>query len=290
MADRIGGLGALSKDYRAIFCDVWGVLHNGQSPYPDAAAALARFRSEGGRVVLITNSPRPHAGVEKQLDEIGVSANAYDAIATSGDVTRSLISRAEGPLFHLGPKRDHPLFDGLDVALSSFEDANGIVCTGLNNDEQEEPEDYRATLAQGVERGLPFICANPDIVVERGDRLIWCAGALAKLYEELGGQIRIAGKPHAPIYDLALELLAEAGGKEIGKSEILAIGDGMPTDVKGAQDNGFDLLYIAAGIHAGEYGGSAVPDPAALNRFLTRNGATPVAWMPRLTWTDGSQA
>lgn len=286
MTHRLNGLDDIAADYDAIFCDVWGVIHNGREIYEDAARALLSFREQGGRVVLITNSPRPYAGVELQLVQLGLPDGVYDAIATSGDVTRTLIARAEPPVFRLGPDRDMPLFDGLDVTFAPLEGAKSIVCTGLFDDEQEEPEDYRELLIVAAQRDLSFVCANPDIVVERGDRLIWCAGALAKLYQELGGKTLLAGKPHAPIYELAQEKLQTITGKHTPKARILAIGDGMPTDVAGARDNGLDLLFIAAGIHGADYGGHE-PANEALEGFLTENNATPVAWMPHLTWNGG---
>ena len=286
MTRRIIGLDDIAPDYRAIFCDVWGVIHNGRDIYPDAARALKSFRETGGHVVLITNSPRPHQGVEEQLRQLGLPEGVYDAIATSGDVTRTLIARAEAPVFHLGPDRDRPLFDGLDVSFAPLETAKSIVCTGLFDDEREQPEDYREVLVEAAKRKLPFICANPDIVVERGDRLIWCAGALARLYDELGGETFLAGKPHKPIYDLAQEKLQAVSGSGMVKNDVLAIGDGVPTDVAGARDNGFDLLFIAAGIHESSYGGRE-PDAAMLDRFLAENDAQPVAWMPHLAWNGG---
>jgi len=283
MTRRITGLDEIASAYRAIFCDVWGVIHNGRDIYLEAAKALKSIRDNGGQVVLITNSPRPHQGVEAQLHDLGLPEGVYDAIATSGDVTRTLIVRAEAPVFHLGPDRDRPLFDGLDVSFAPLETAKSIVCTGLFDDEHEQPEDYREVLCEAAKRKLPFICANPDIVVERGDRLIWCAGALARIYDELGGETLLAGKPHKPIYDLAQEKLAVILGAETGKNHILAIGDGMPTDVAGARANGFDLLYIAAGIHGSEYSGHE-PDEGAIERFFIENDASPVAWMPHLVW------
>ncbi len=285
MTQRINGLADIATNYNAIFCDVWGVIHNGRDIYNAAAEALASFRQGGGYVVLITNSPRPHAGVEMQLTQLGLPDGVYDAIATSGDVTRTLISRAAQPVFRLGPDRDLPLFDGLDVTFAPLETAKSIVCTGLFDDEHEEPEDYRELLTHAAQRKLPFVCANPDIVVERGDRLIWCAGALARLYDELGGESFLAGKPHTPIYELAQEKLKSVSGADITKDSILAVGDGMPTDVAGARDNGFDLLFIAAGIHGSDYGGHE-PAQEALERFLEENSAEPVAWMPHLIWNN----
>ncbi len=288
MSQRLDGLNALTEHYGAILCDVWGVIHNGRDVYHRAVQALASFRKQGGKVVLITNSPRPNQGVLAQLNDMGVQTDAYNEIVTSGDVTRTLIAEAvaetNGPVFHLGPGRDNPLYDGLNVELSDDSACASVVCTGLVDDEAEKPEDYRDQLLQLVERKVPFICANPDLVVERGDRLVYCAGALAKLYNELGGETRVAGKPHAPIYRLAKQKLADLSGGQFDERRIIAIGDGMPTDVAGAQNNGVDLLYISAGIHHADYGPADDPDELALNQFLRDNGASPQYWMPRLWW------
>lgn len=284
LVNRRNGLADLAPAYGAIFCDVWGVLHNGLEIYLEAAAALSQYRAQGGRVIMITNSPRPKAGVVEQLVQLGAPDTVYDDIVTSGDVTRDLIRQADGAVYHIGPDRDLPLFAGLDVKLTAPDAAKAIVCTGLFEDETEVPEDYRSSFEPLVARGLPFICANPDIVVERGDRLIWCAGALARLYEEMGGETRLAGKPHTPIYDLAMERLEAISGETPIKANILAIGDGMPTDVAGALNNGFPLLYISSGIHAVEYGDPDTPDPVRLQEFLEEHEAAPTATMPRLVW------
>ncbi len=283
-ATRIGAVMEIASSYDGILCDVWGVIHNGESVYHEAVGALVDWRKSGRNVVLITNSPRPKAGVEEQLIDMGVDPACYDEIVTSGDVTRVLIAQVEGPVFLLGPERDLPLFEGLNATLTQADDANlsAIVCTGLFSDETESPEDYRDMLQGFVDRGIPLICANPDIVVERGDRLIWCAGALARLYSELGGSIGIAGKPHKPIYDLAFKRLLEAANAPLPKTRVLAIGDGMPTDVAGAGDNGFDLLYISGGIHNGEYGGAEDPDPVRLQAFFEQQNAKARFWIPRL--------
>jgi HAD superfamily hydrolase (TIGR01459 family) len=257
---------------------VWGVLHNGVAPFPSAVAALSRARADGVKVVLVTNSPRPRAGVIAQLADIGVDSAAWDAIVTSGDVTRKLIAEGPRALFHIGAERDLPLYDGLDVRLTGEDDAQGICCAGLFDDETETPEDYAPLLARFAKRGLPFICANPDIVVERGSRLIWCAGALARDYAALGGTVFIAGKPHAPIYGAAHALASELAGRPVAKSELLAIGDGMPTDIAGARGHGIDALYISGGIHAHEYGA----DRARLEAFVASHGMAPVADMERL--------
>lgn len=283
---RIRSLSEVTATYGNIICDVWGVLHNGVRVFEHAAQALIRFRQQGGHVVMITNSPRPADGVIKQFAELGVPDAVFDAVVTSGDATRHLIARTEGPFYHLGPDRDLPLFETLDIALVDEADCAAIVCTGLEEDEKETPETYRDRLEVLVKRGVPMICANPDIVVERGDRLIYCAGALAKLYEELGGTTLVAGKPNKPIYDLAMEKLETIAGAAQDMENVLAIGDGMPTDVKGAQDNGFPLLYISAGIHSADYGPADAPDEDKLTAFLKDHNADPTVWMPRLVWID----
>ncbi|MGY6710128.1 MAG: TIGR01459 family HAD-type hydrolase [Rhizobiaceae bacterium] len=282
MSRMIDALDEIADGYSVILSDVWGVLHNGVAAFPDAVAALKRQRERGKTVILITNAPRPHPSVIGQLQSLGIDDDSWDKVVTSGDVTRGLI--AEGPrrIFHLGPDRDHIIYDDLDVELVDYPEAGAVVCTGPFDDEVETPEDYKELLALLRGRNLPFICANPDIVVERGDRLIWCAGALARDYARLGGQTRIAGKPHRPIYEAALSAAAEIAGKDVATDTILAIGDGVLTDVKGAVDNGFDLLYVTAGIHAHEYAGENGPDAEKLGAFLGSHGYQPVATIPRL--------
>lgn len=267
--------------YAALFCDVWGVLHNGIDVFEGAVAALRRARQKGVAVVLITNSPRPRQGVIDQLAAMGADADCWDRIVTSGDVTRDLISAGPRRIYHIGPDRDLALYDGLDVELSEDFEAQAIVCTGLVDDDVETPEDYTELLQRLRMRNLPFICANPDIVVERGDRLIWCAGALARDYAQMGGRTLIAGKPHRPIYEAAQAAGEDLLGRPLEKHEILAIGDGVLTDVKGASDNGFDVLFVSAGIHAGEYG-AGTPDAGKLAAFLEKHGYGPVAVIPRL--------
>lgn len=281
MVARINSFREITSRYDVVLCDVWGVLHNGVQAFASACEALAEARAKGLTVVLITNSPRPHPGVVVQIRGLGVPDEAYDRIVTSGDVTRALISQAAKRIFFIGADRDLPLLEGLGTEIVSAEDAETIVCAGFYDDETETPEHYRATLTGLAKRKIPFICANPDLVVERGHRLIPCAGAIAKLYEELGGEARIAGKPYIAIYRAALaEAKAVRGGFDL--SRVIAIGDGMPTDVKGAQDAGFDLLYISAGIHAREYMHESRTDEAKLAAFLKREGAAPKWWMPRL--------
>ena len=279
---RIERLDEIVGRYSAVFCDVWGVLHNGETAFSSAAAALAAARTRGVAVILITNAPRPHPGVIAQLAAIGVSEDAWDRVITSGDVTRELIAEGPRKVFHLGPDRDHSIYDGLDVELVEEFEASSVVCTGLFDDETETPEDYADMLRRFRSRNLPFICANPDIVVERGDRLIWCAGALARDYGQLGGRTLISGKPHRPIYEGASAAAAEILGRPVPASEVLAIGDGILTDVKGAASNGYDVLFVSAGIHARDYGDPENPDVELLGSFLGRHGHNPVAYIPRL--------
>ena len=218
---------------------------------------------------------RAHVPVAKSNDRLNSGRSG-------GDVTRDLIAAGPRRIYHLGPDRDLSIYDGLDVDLVDEFDAAGIVCTGLFDDDTETPEDYAAPLRRFRSRDLPFICANPDIVVERGDRLIWCAGALARDYALLGGRTLIAGKPHRPIYEAALKAAGRVLGREVDPKEILAIGDGMLTDVKGADDNGIDVLYVSGGIHAKEYGNAEIPEPDLLAAFLEAHGRRPVAIIPAL--------
>lgn len=278
----ISRLDDLRDSYDVILSDVWGVVHNGERAFPAAAEALRRAREAGIRVILITNSPRPREGVIAQLGALGVPAEAYDAVVTSGDVTRSLINEAPARIFHIGGERDLPLYDGTHAELVEEQDAQAVVCTGLFDDEAETPGDYAPLLQRLRSRNLPFICANPDIVVERGDRMIWCAGALARDYGLLGGRTFVAGKPHAPIYQAAMKEAERLDGKPVEKSRVVAIGDGLLTDVKGAVNNGFDLLYISSGIHAKEYGVHGRPDKDRLAAWLAGHGVSPVAVMPWL--------
>jgi len=282
MAERIGSLEDVVSHYDVILCDVWGVLHNGVSAFADASLALKKARESGLTVVLITNSPRPHPGVILQLRGLGVLDEAYDRIVTSGDVTRKLIAEGPKKVYFMGAGRDHPLLDGLGVTQVGEEEAEIIVCAGFVDDETETPDMYRDLLNRFAKREIPMICANPDLIVERGHRLIPCAGALAALHEELGGKTLIAGKPHKPIYTASLAAAADEQRAAVNHSRVLAIGDGMPTDVKGAISEGLDLLYISAGIHARDYMDGDTTDEAALNAFLENHQARPRWWMPRL--------
>ncbi|ATN33233.1 HAD family hydrolase [Rhizobium sp. ACO-34A] len=281
MAERISNLSDVSRNYDVILCDVWGVLHNGIDAFPSASEALTAAREAGTTVVLITNSPRPSPDVISQLKMIGVADTAFDGIVSSGDVTRTLIAAGPKKIFFLGPDRDFPLLNGLGVERVSADEAEAIVCTGFFDDETETPEDYHDMLVAFQKRGVPLICANPDLIVERGSRMIPCAGAVAAYYEQLGGETRVAGKPYRPIYDAAMATAGKIRGSETAKTRVLAIGDGMPTDVRGALDAGLDLLYISGGIHAAEYTVNGKPDEAILNAYLKRENADPKYWMQR---------
>jgi HAD superfamily hydrolase (TIGR01459 family) len=276
---------ALAPHYDVVLCDVWGVVHNSIVAVPSACEALARFRAQGGTVVLITNAPRPGAVVRHQLDQLKVARDVYDGIVSSGDVTRGVIAGRSGErTFHIGPDRDLGIFAELEVRFGSAETADYVVCTGLFDDDDEAPEDYRPLLTTLRARNLFMICANPDLVVERGDRLIYCAGALADLYHSLGGEVLYAGKPHRPIYDDALTLAAKQRGHRVALDRILAIGDSVRTDLKGAATLGVDFLFVTAGIHAEELGARDKPDAGALSAIFAAAGATPKAVMRQLAW------
>ena len=281
MAHRIQSFRDIAAHYDVVLCDVWGVLHNGVEAFSSTSDALAAARAAGLTVVLITNSPRPHPGVKVQIRGLGVADDAYDRIVTSGDVTRALIAEGPKKIYFIGAEKDQPLLYDLGVEPVGLEEAEIVVCAGLREDETETVEDYRGELTRLAARKLPFICANPDLVVERGHRLIPCAGALAKLYEELGCTTRIAGKPHRPIYEKSLAEARDVRGT-FDLSRVIAIGDGMPTDVRGAEAFGLDVLYISGGIHAQEYVDAGRTDEARLDAFLKREGAAPKWWMPRL--------
>ncbi|MBD8892969.1 TIGR01459 family HAD-type hydrolase [Roseibium litorale] len=282
----VSGLRDIAPEYSAVLCDVWGVLHNGVTKFPEASGALSAFRQKaGGTVVLITNAPRLNGLIREQLAALGIGQDVYDDIVTSGDVTREYIEAHPGAkVLHIGPDIHLSLYEGLDLSLSSEEDATLISCTGLLNDEQETPDDYRDQLERLAKRGLTMICANPDIVVERGERLIWCAGALARLYEDFGGKVAILGKPHAPIYDAACQRLEVLRGAPADRGAILCVGDGLPTDIRGAVSQDLDVLFVTGGIHASDFGPTHEPDEALVRRRLAEEGLRARAAIPRLVW------
>jgi ribonucleotide monophosphatase NagD (HAD superfamily) len=263
MAKRIQNLSEVISEYDVVLSDVWGVVHNGVEAFLQSCAGLAAARDAGATVVLITNSPRPAPGVIQQMSDLGVPDGTYDRIVTSGDVTQHLIVEGPKKVFLIGPERDLNLFDGLGVEVVQQEAADCIVCTGFFDDEKEVPEDYADMLLAFAKRDIP------------------CAGAVAAYYEKLGGKIRVAGKPHRPIYEAALDAAREERG-DFPINRVLAIGDGMPTDVRGALAYGLDLLYISAGIHVAEYTVNGQTDEAILDAWLKREHAEPKYWMPRL--------
>jgi HAD superfamily hydrolase (TIGR01459 family) len=276
----------LAEGYDVVLSDVWGVVHNGVAATPAACDALGRFRANGGTVVLITNAPRPGDVVARiTLDRFGVPRTAYDGIVSSGDVTRALVAaRAGQHLFHIGPPRDLPIFDGLDAPIAPLEGADYAVCSGLTDDTVETPQDYHGLIEHMRARGLPMICANPDVVVERGDKLVYCAGAIADLYAAAGGEVIFAGKPYRPIYDQALAIAQAVHGAPVDHRRIVAIGDSVRTDLKGAAAFGIDCVFVTAGIHAEELGGRDKPNAAALSDIFAAAGLFPKAVMRQLAW------
>src|SRR5450432_780313 len=265
-----------------VLSDIWGVVHNGLEAFPEACAALRSYRNQGGTVILITNAPRAADSVQRQLRKLGVADDTYDAIVSSGDLTRHYVADHPGrKLFWIGPERDSSIHRGLDPVLAPLEQADYIVCTGLFDDETESAEDYRAMMMQARERQLTLVCANPDIVVERGDRLIYCAGAIAELYRELGGDVIFYGKPHRPIYERAIELAAERQSHAVEQERVLAIGDSVRTDLAGAHGFGIDCLFVTRGIHAEDFEGLDQLDPASVKELF---GHPPRALIRELRW------
>ncbi|MEJ6788600.1 TIGR01459 family HAD-type hydrolase [Brevundimonas sp. BR2-1] len=283
----LNGLSDIAADYDILLCDVWGVVHNGRESWPAACDALTRFNRDHGKVVLISNSPRPAPGMILQMDGLGVPRSAWGAVVTSGDATRvELARRAPGPAWIIGPERDNPLYDGLGLQTATGAgDAAFISVTGMIDDEIETPDDYRDRLSAGAARDLEMICANPDRVVQRGDKLIWCGGALADLYESLGGRVTMAGKPFGPIYDLALKEAAGLLGRPVDRSRVLCIGDGVITDVLGANKQALDCLFIAQGIHGdAARGPEGRLDPARAADLLKAETTYARHAMLDLTW------
>jgi HAD superfamily hydrolase (TIGR01459 family) len=275
-------LSEISTQYDALFVDLWGCLHNGIEAFPEAVNALQTYRNSGGKVVLVTNAPRPHASVAAQIKGFGVPDDAWDAIATSGDSARSAMFRgvAGQNVWFIGQDRDEPFFeplklieDPVEINRVPPEEAEGIVCTGPL-DPLEDPEVMRPQFLYAKEKGLKLLCANPDIIVDRGHTREWCAGALAKLYTEMGGESLYFGKPHPAIYDLARRRLS-ALGTDVADDRILCIGDGVLTDIKGAMGEDLDSLFISGGLAAEETKTRTQPDPAALSDYLEKEHSAP---------------
>jgi HAD superfamily hydrolase (TIGR01459 family) len=279
---RLDHFADVAASFDAILCDVWGVLHNGVAPFEAACDALRLFRAGGGHVLLVSNAPRPGFSVREQLARIGVPQDAYDDVLTSGDVTRRIIAgRAGEALLHIGPARDLALFEGLDAPRVPVSQARYVVCTGLIDDETETAEDYLPELTAAHALGLTMICANPDLVVDRGGRNIPCAGAIGAAYEALGGEVVYPGKPHRAIYDVALERLGERGRGAVELSRLLGLGDAIRTDIAGASALGIASLMVLEGIHAHEVRGMT---PDRLEKWLAAQSHMPNFAMPVLRW------
>lgn len=278
----LSGFSEIASGFDLCLCDIWGVVHNGVAAHAGAVAALGAMRERGTAVVLVTNAPRPRHAVARQLAALSVPEAAYDAIVTSGDVCRALISaRAGQPVYMLGPDRDLPLIAGLAVERVAPEAAAYVLCTGLFDDETETPEDYAVLLEGFAARRLELICANPDLVVERGGRIVPCAGALALAYERLGGTAVYAGKPHRPIYDMALAIAQERLGRPIAPARICAVGDAIRTDIAGARAFGATAIMVLAGIHAQDVLELSLDDR---RDWLLAQSHQPDYAMPHLVW------
>ena len=286
MTPIIQNLSDISTNYDALFVDLWGCMHNGIKAFPDAVKAMQDYRAGGGKVVFVTNSPRPWRSVAEQLKGFGVPEDAYDAIATSGDSARAaMYLGAVGSKVHfIGTSDETKVFfapmdlvseDAVEVHIVPLEEAEGIVCTGPE-DAHADLDVNKATFLYAKQKGLKLLCANPDIVVDRGERREWCAGALAQMYTEMGGESLYFGKPHPPIYDLARRRLAQLA--PVDDNRILCIGDGPATDVAGGLGEGFDTLFITGGLAAKEFGPDPVnPDPEMLNSWLEKEQLSPTA-------------
>lgn len=281
----ISGLADLAGRYDAVLSDVWGVVHNGVEAFPSAVEALAEFRKAGGKVVFITNAPRPSGPIIEMLDRLGVHREAYDAIVSSGDATRAMIAKyRDRAIHHVGPAtEDDALYEGLGVRRAGADEAEVVVVTDLDTDD-DTPEMYRDRARHWLSRKLPMICANPDRVVEHGDKIIYCGGALGDLYAAMGGMVLMAGKPYQPIYEEAFRLAEVAAGRPLDKSRVLAIGDSVRTDATGAAQFGIDLLFVTGSIHAAELDAFGKPDPQAIADLVAPSRAHMAGFLPRLSW------
>ncbi|MEM9840381.1 MAG: TIGR01459 family HAD-type hydrolase [Pseudomonadota bacterium] len=279
----IGGLGEIAEGYDALLCDAWGVIHNGQWLYDGVAEALLNFRSKRGPVIILTNAPRLSGVIPGQLDRLGLPREAYDAVVTSGDATRQVMKDLSGKrFFRIGPDKDDSLFDAIDLQMSDWDEAEAIFCSGPNDDQREKPDDYREMLTEAAARGMPMVCANPDIVVKFGDKLIYCAGAIGQLYEQLGGKVFLGGKPHPPIYELARTRIEEISGKPTERP--LVVGDGIDTDIRGANDQGYDCVFVAEGIFSEAARENGVLSATKLEAALSERGRHAAYGMDNLVW------
>jgi HAD superfamily hydrolase (TIGR01459 family) len=276
----VQGIADVTRGREVWLCDIWGVMHNGVAAFPSAVDAMQRHRRGGGTVILVSNAPRPARFVAEQLARLGVPADAFDAILTSGDVTVAMLaSWQRRPLWHVGPERDRGLFKGLDIKFALAEDAEVVLCSGLFDDTRETPDDYRDRFRPLAAREVPMICANPDLKVERGGEIIWCAGGLGQLYETMGGRVDYAGKPYPAVYTRALELAASLRGRAVTHADCLAIGDGLNTDIRGAHEAGIASVFIPSAIHM-----EGALAAEALDRLFAGTPYRPLAALPQLAW------
>jgi HAD superfamily hydrolase (TIGR01459 family) len=281
----LSGSRDLLSGYDVIISDVWGVVHDGLRAHTAACHALERARANGTTVILLSNAPGTNGMVAPVLDEKGVTRAAWDALVTSGDITRArLVETGLSRVFHIGQPRDMGLFDGLDITLVDEADANIIVATELRDDRRETPEDYRPLLTRMAARNLPFLCGNPDFVVHVGDDLLPCAGALAAIYAGLGGEVHWAGKPHRPAFAAALAAAERIRGGSAAKARVLMIGDTLRTDLAGARDFGIDGFFVVSGVHRDETMPGGVIDEARVSELCAAAGVVPVAAMSELVW------
>jgi HAD superfamily hydrolase (TIGR01459 family) len=283
----ISGLSQIAQAYDALICDVWGVVHDGHRHHPAAADALYRFKEKQGPVVLLTNAPRVPAEVAAQCSSYGLPPDCYDAIVSSGGAAREELARRSAggtlPLYYIGPDRDLPMIAGLDIRRTEIAEAEVALAIGLRDDMNETPADYEDELAAMKARGLTMLCANPDLVVHRGARLLYCAGSLAKAYEGKGGAAIYYGKPYLAVYESALKaaaLAAQAAGRPAPKRP-LAVGDGLLTDIRGANAAGLEALFIADGVHGEDIESYTDEHLAAL---FARFGATAGSATRKLAW------
>lgn len=277
------GLHDIAPDYDAVLCDVWGVLHDGRRAHMRAVEALRVFRQERGPVILLSNAPRPVSDVEQQFAKFGIPQDCYDGILTSGVLAHEDLARRSRErslqILHIGPERDRGIFAGLPLSFVTDDKADLVVCTGLFDDDTESPEDYRQRFADLCRRKLPLLCVNPDIEVQRGGQLVYCAGALARLYDQLGGVSNYYGKPHRPIYDAACALAAKVAGRR--DMRVLVLGDGLETDIRGANGAGLDAVFIADGIHGDDI---RELTPSAVGQLCGNSGVSVIAAIRALVW------
>jgi HAD superfamily hydrolase (TIGR01459 family) len=271
--------------YDIIVCDVWGVVHDGVRANEPSCDALVRARAAGATVALLSNFPGSGAMAAEVLDEKGVSREAYDALVTSGDITRARIAETGvRRIFHIGTRYDRTLYQGLPVELVEAERAEMVVATELRDYWRETPEDYRPLLERLRARELPFLCGNPDFVVHVGEHLLPCAGALALIYEELGGEVYWAGKPHRPAFEAALKAADAVRGRPRAGARLLMIGDTVRTDLAGAEASGLDALFVVGGVHRDEAMPDGVVDLDRVTALCAEAGVAPVAATPLLAW------